>query len=147
MRMARGLFLNDLSTPPQTKENKNTVKELNNKTSETNGFPHIASQGVNKKANVSKEAFLKEAAQRLKDGEFSIHELAETAGVSEATAREFARKAGMRPGSERGKFRAEPESDSSELKEIPAELYIAAYMKGFDAGFQRGFDVGVKTVN
>lgn len=94
---------------------------------------------------MSKESFLKEAAKRLKDGEFSIHELAELAGVSDETARRFAQQEGLRPGSERGLFRNEKNVDTT--REIPADLYIGAYMKGFDLGFQRGFDTGVKTVN
>jgi hypothetical protein len=38
-------------------------------------------------------------------------------------------------------------SEKNGEKEIPAELFVAAYMRGFDAGFQRGFDTGIKTVN
>lgn len=130
-----------------------------------------------------KEHLLKEAAERLKDGEFSIRKLAETAGVSEETARQYAKREGYRPGSARGLFRigngetppeenpeagpgpeAEPQAEQisqipvtqpqktkpqAEIPEPPeeirADLFVAAYMRGFDAGYQRGFDSGVKT--
>lgn len=128
------------------------------------GFPALHQQGrlKNPKVKQETEESLREAAERMGSGEFSIHELAANAGTSEETARRFAEKAGFRPGSERGLFRQEtgpqdqpatrnekplPGQETADEKEVRAELFVAAYMRGFDAGFQRGFDIGVKTVN